>query len=81
MPYGVDGFRYVLSPYGIVRRLLAHFEKVLSLLFVVVVPQAMEVGARHGVYHVSPEVLADLAVLVQNVLVELIFVDAREAVV
>jgi hypothetical protein len=41
----------------------------------------VEVGARHWVDHLSPELDTDLTVLVENIFIELVLVDADKAIV
>ena len=69
-----------LSPHRILIRLLAKLEKLLLLLLARGVPEAVEVGTRHGVDHLAPNLRADLGVLVKDGLVELVGVDARKTV-
>jgi hypothetical protein len=72
----MNGLCNTLTPYGIVTSLLAHGEELLPFFLRFGIPQAVEVGARHGVYHLSPKLDADFAILVQDVLAELVIVDA-----
>lgn len=81
VPDGMHRLGDGLAKQRVLLGLLAHGEEFLTLLEAGGVPQAVEVCARHGVDHVAPDADAHLAVLVENVLVELVLVDAGEAVV
>jgi len=66
MSDSVDRFRDALAPYRIVTRLFAHLEELFALLLKGRIPEAMEVLSRHGIDHVTPDLDAYLAVLVED---------------
>lgn len=76
MSHGVNGLCNRLAEHGIVGRLLTHGEELFSILNEFWVPKTVEVGPRHGIDHFPPDLDADFAVLVENVFIQLILVDA-----
>jgi len=81
MPNLVNAFGDVLAPNRIIVCFLAHLEELIPLLFVCRVPEAMEVIARHGIDHVTPDLDADIRVLVENRFVELVKMDPCKTVI
>lgn len=64
MSYSMNRLGNRLAEHRIVGSRFTHLEELFAVLLAVFVPQAVEVHARHGIYHVLPEVSADFAVLV-----------------
>lgn len=81
MSDSMDRFRDTLAPHWIITRLLAHLEEFVALLLEGRIPEAMEILSRHGVDHFAPDLDAYLAVLIEDRIVQLILMDAGEAVV
>jgi hypothetical protein len=73
--------RHAFSPNRVLIRLLAHLEELLSLLLMIGVPQAVEVFSGHGIDHAAPYADALFAVLIKDVFLELIEVNAGEAII
>lgn len=81
MSHLMNRIRNILSKNGITTRLLTNLEKLVSAFLCGRVPKTMEVCSRHRIDHFAPDFDANLAVLVENTFVELVLVDAEEAVV
>jgi hypothetical protein len=60
---------------------IIHLEDFVAFSLVRMIPKTMKVLPRHRIDHVAPKLDANLAVLVENVFVELILVNVHEAVV